>query len=84
MRFFQVVLRLEWDAGEQAVYNGSTKRSTIYIRVMTIMRPALNIFTQTQIIEILDQAKRILAEIGIDVRGAKLNRGRSERCRLPA
>ena len=36
------------------------------------MRPSLDILTQPQIIEILQQAKRILAEIGIDVRGTKL------------
>ena len=36
------------------------------------MRPSLNILTQSQIIEILQQAKRILAEIGINVRGASL------------
>ncbi len=36
------------------------------------MRPSLNILTQPQVIEIFHQAKCILAEIGIDVRGAKL------------
>ncbi len=55
-----------------AVYNGCSEHLTSGIRGITTMRPSLNVLTKTQIIEILHQAKRILAEIGIDVRGANL------------
>ncbi|HEY5642063.1 MAG TPA: trimethylamine methyltransferase family protein [Woeseiaceae bacterium] len=38
------------------------------------MRPSLNVLSDTQIQSILDEAKRLMAEVGMEIRGAEMKR----------